>query len=546
MNSRFNKLKYWLPIISAVTLVIGIWLGWILGRSNKFSPGVEKLHELLDVIDKEYVDQVDIDSLIERSIPSILGNLDPHSAYISLEEIQSEQDELDGSFSGIGIQFQVVNDTICVIEVISGGPCQKVGIMAGDRIINVDGESVASKGLSTDDIFKKLRGPKDSKVTLDVQRPDVAKLLKFNITRGDIPVTTIDAAYMYDKNTGYVKINKFGRNTYSEFLTALMTLRDKGATQYIIDLRGNTGGYMETAIVMVNEFLPARQVIIATHGRNHDDDQIVLSDGNGSMKDTPITILIDEMSASSSEIFSGAMQDNDRGLVIGRRSFGKGLVQRQIKMNDGSELRLTVQRYYTPSGRCIQKEYKPGKNEDYELEVIDRYYNGEMMSEDSVKLNKSLIYHTTHGRTVYGGGGIMPDIFIPNDTTGVTKYYVNVMNNGLINKYAYEYTDMNRSTLTKAKSLDQLLKMLPSDEVLLNSFVQYAADNGIPKRWYYISASRELILTQLKGLIGRDVLGIEAYYKLINAIDPTVIRAHKELQSGNAKYPIKQTNSVKK
>ena len=539
MANRFKRLRYWLPLISAVTLVIGMWIGWALKPSPELTPGEKKLYEMLSIIDRNYVEPVSLDSLIERSIPGIIGNLDPHSAYLTPQDLVKDKEELGGSFSGIGIHFQMNNDTICVVEVLSGGPAEKVGIMAGDKIIGIDGEDIIAKKLTTDDVFKRLRGEKDTNVSVNVARRGVKKPIKFDITRGDIPVTTIDAQYMQTPNTGYVKVNKFGLNTYGEFLQALNSLRLQGAERFIIDLRGNTGGYMETAILMANEFLPRGNTIVSTIGRDSRNNQTVLSDGNGAFADFPLTVLIDEMSASSSEIFSGAIQDNDRGLVIGRRSFGKGLVQQSIKMSDDSELRLTVQHYYTPSGRCIQKEYKPGDNEDYEYEVINRYYRGEMTNADSVKINKDLIYKTSTGRTVYGGGGIVPDIFVPNDTSGITQYYANVLNSGIINKFAYNFADSNRESLKKAKTVKALLAQLPSDEALLSQFVQYAADNGVPKRWYYINSSAPLIVSQLKALIGRDLLGVGAYYEIMNSRDNTVKRAVKELENGGAAFPIK-------
>jgi carboxyl-terminal processing protease len=539
MANRFKRLKYWLPLISASTLVIGMWIGWALKPAPELTPGEQKLHDVLTIIDRNYVEPVDLDSLIERSIPGILGNLDPHSAYLSAEDLVKDKEELGGSFSGIGIHFQMNNDTICVVEVLSGGPAEKVGLMAGDRIVNIDGDDIIAKKLSDTDVFKRLRGDKGTKVAVQVVRRGVKKPLKFEITRGDIPVTTIDAQYMQTPETGYVKVNKFGQNTYAEFLQALNSLRNSGAKQFIIDLRGNTGGYMEPAILMVNEFLSRGQIIVSTRGRDVSANNTVLSDGKGAFADFPITVLIDEMSASASEIFSGAIQDNDRGLVIGRRSFGKGLVQQSIKLGDDSEVRLTVQHYYTPSGRCIQKEYKPGDNQDYEYEIVNRYYRGEMTNADSVKINKDLIYKTSTGRTVYGGGGIVPDIFVPNDTTCITQYYINVMNNGLINKFAYKFADANRDTLKKAKNVKSLMSLLPSDEALLGEFVQYAADNGVAKRWYYINSSAPLIVSQLKALIGRDILGVGAYYEVMNNRDTTVRRAVDELKDGGGAFPIK-------
>ena len=413
----------------------------------------------------------------------------------------------------------IMNDTICIVEIISGGPAEKVGLKAGDRIVTIDKENVGGKGISNSDVFSKLRGPKGTKVSLGVKRANSKKLLKYDVTRGDIPVTSVDAAYILRDDIGYVKVNKFSRNTYNEFISALNKLRVGGANKYIIDLRGNGGGFMETAIMMANEFLPPYSTIVETRGRDENINSVVLSDGTGRFVDSEVVVLIDEFSASSSEILSGALQDNDRGLIIGRRSFGKGLVQQQLVMADSSALRLTVQRYYTPSGRSIQKDYKPGENQGYESEILDRYNHGEAYNADSVKFNKDKIFHTSTGRVVYGGGGIMPDIFVPNDTTGITSYYINVANAGL-------------------------LKLLPNDDTLLYAFVSYAAKNGVPARWYYITQSRQLLLSQLKALIARDTLGVPAYYKVINDTDVNIMEAVEQLHNGNAAVPIRENGRI--
>ncbi len=533
-----TKLKVWLPLIIAVTFAAGICLGWFMNQGPQISDGEKKLKELFDIITSDYVDDVNLDSLIERSIPGVLANLDPHSAYISKAD-KAIPDELDGSFSGIGIQFQIFNDTVCVVESMSGGPAEKVGIMDGDRIISVDGENIASIGITNDLVFKYLRGKKGTKVKLGIKRANVNKILDFEVTRGDIPVVSIDAAYMASSSIGYVKVNKFGRNTYGEFIRSLNTLKQQGARDYIIDLRGNTGGYMEPAIMMVNEFLPAKAKIVSTKGRHTQDNSMVLSDGSGSFRNARLVVLTDETTASASEIFSGAIQDNDRGLIIGRRSFGKGLVQRPIALNDGSEIRLTVQRYYTPSGRSIQKEYTPGLNDNYEYEIFERYRNGEMMSADSVKFDKKLLFKTGTGREVYGGGGIMPDIFMPNDTTAYTGYFINAFNQGLFQKFAYEYCDLNRNTLKEAKDNKQLMQKLPSDNVLLSAFVQYAVSQGLPARWYYINISSRLIIKQIKALIARDILGIPSFYMIYNQDDNNFLRAIEVIKEGKANYPIK-------
>lgn len=516
--------------------LFGVWLR----RTAPLSPGREKLEEILTLIDGQYVDSVEMDSVIEKALPSFLASLDPHSVYIPASELEDMNVELEGSFGGIGIQFQVHNDTVCVVEVIANGPSEKAGLMPGDRIVAVDGKplSVSEEG-GDEAVRNRLRGKKGSKVHLTVLRSGKTK--EFDIVRGDIPVTSIDSYYMLDKTTGYVKVSRFGRTTYKEFINALSELYHKGARDYVLDLRGNTGGYMEPAIMMVNEFLPAGQIIVATKGRNKENDQIVLSDGHGAFRSARLAILTDEITASSSEIFSGAIQDNDRGLIVGRRSFGKGLVQAPLNLSDGSQIRLTVQRYYTPSGRSIQKDYKLGDRSSYEYEIFERYRNGELQSADSVKLKKDLMFKTGMGRTVYGGGGIMPDVFVPNDTTGITGYYINVLNAGLLQKFAYEYSDLNREALHKVKDVNALLKSLPSDGVLISSFAHFAATNGIPARWYYINLSTPLIVTQLKALIARDVLGLSAYYEVFNKIDNNVNRALQIINNGQADFPIRET-----
>lgn len=537
MHGSYKK-HSWLPLILAVTFVAGLWLGWFINKPMEMTPGQKNLQNLLNIIKDNYVDEIDLDSLIERSIPGILSNLDPHSSYLSPEDKQ-QPDELEGRFGGIGIQFQIYNDTVCVIESMVGGPANKVGVMAGDRILSVDGKNIAGTGITNEDVFKILRGQAGSNVKITVKRQGASKILTFDITRGNIPVQSIDAAYMLDTTTGYIKINNFGRSTYAEFIKSMNGLLQQGASNYVIDLRGNTGGYMEPAILMVNEFLPANKVIVSTKGRKAEDNTTVMSDGRGQFKDASLVVLTDEATASSSEIFSGAIQDNDRGLIIGRRTFGKGLVQRPIPLPNGGEIRLTVQRYYTPSGRSIQKDYVPGKNTQYELEIYERYKSGEMISIDSVKLDKKHIFKTASGREVYGGGGIMPDIYMPTDTTAFTGYFVNAYNDGLFQKFAYEFCDLNRGDLKDVKNLKELLSRLPADNVLLSSFVAFAVQNGHPARWYYINISQRLIVRQLKALIARDVLGIPAYFEVINGDDVNVKKAIEVIHNGKARSPIR-------
>ena len=534
--SNPKRLTVWLPVIIGVSVVAGIFIGGIFSGKNYLADSDRKLNTILNLIQQEYVDTVDIDELVENSIPKILTNLDPHSMYISAKELSSVNDELEGNFSGIGISFMVMSDTIRIIEVLSGGPSEKVGLLPGDRIVAINDTSCI--GIKDEDVKKQLRGIKDTKVKLGIKRSTSKKILNFTVTRGDIPVSTIDAAYMIDKITGYVKLNKFGKKAYQEFLTEMLMLRSQGAERFIIDLRGNGGGLMQPALLIANEFLPENNLIVFTKGREKKNDEQIWSDGMGSFKDEELVVLIDEYTASSSEILAGAIQDNDRGLIIGRRSFGKGLIQQQIPLPDSSAIRLTIARYYTPSGRCIQKDFKRGDENQYSLEVYDRYNHGEIFSKDSIKVNEDNEYYTVSGRKVYGGGGIIPDIFVPSDTAGISQYYINVANAGLLQKFAYQYTDINREALSKMSDYTELLRRLPSNDALLWDFVSFAVDNGVAARWYYINQSRDLILTRLQALIARDVFGNEAFYPIYNSKDNNIDAAMKAFKKNKAKFPI--------
>lgn len=539
MNKSNNKHDYlWLPLAIAFSVIIGIVVGNQFSNQRYTADSDRKLNTILNLIADDYVDDsVNINNLIEMSIPQILSKLDPHTVYFSAKDMKAAQEELDGSFSGIGISFQIYNDTITVIEVIPGGPSYKAGILAGDRIVTVDDSTYVGESVDANFVKSKLRGDKNTIVKLGIKRSTSTKLLTFNVKRGDVPVNSVDAYYMIEPTTGYVKVNQFGSNTYNEFINALSTLKKDGAKRYIVDLRGNGGGYMEVAITMANEFLSENQLIVCTKGRFKRDDSMVYSDGNGSFQDAELVVLIDEYSASASEIFAGAIQDNDRGLIIGNRSFGKGLVQKQFMLPDSSAIRLTIARYYTPSGRCIQKSYKEGEMA-YEKELLNRYSNGELFSRDSIKIDKSKIFETAHGRKVYGGGGIIPDIFVPRDTSGISSYYIAVLNAGLIQQFAFHYVDVNRGVLKQMKDYKQFLRTLPGNDALINDFVDYAAHKGIPARWYYINISRDLIASQLKALIARDVFGANAYYPIINKTDKVIEVAVKSLNKHKASFPI--------
>ena len=426
--------KILMPIAFALTAIAGVVIGNLLSynsieKKSEFAShaGRSKLDMVLGLIDRQYVDTVDVNDLTEKAIPVLLANLDPHTVYIPADELQMVNDDLEASFSGIGVQFNIQRDTVMVVAVIHGGPSEKIGILPGDRIVEVDDSSFVGKSVTNEKVVKKLRGPKNTKVKVVVKRYGADEVLHYTITRGDVPTTSIDARYLIEPSVGYVKVNKFGTSTYEEFYKALSSLSSSGAQSFIIDLRENSGGYLESAIAMINEFLGRDELIVYTEGKAH-SRQTSKAYGDGDFQNASVAILIDEWSASASEIFAGAIQDNDRGIVVGRRSFGKGLVQQQIPMSDGSALRLTIARYYTPSGRCIQKPYSD--KEGYAIEVFERYKNDDVNS-DSVRAD-TLKYFTKMGRVVYGGGGITPDVVVPIDTVGANAYYRKLYNTGTL------------------------------------------------------------------------------------------------------------------
>lgn len=542
MNSSKRLLLALIPLVLMVGAIIGVFIGrFTMGPTTFKFKDETKFDYVLSLISREYVDPIDIDSLIEKSIPDILASLDPHSVYLPIEELQAANDELAGSFSGVGVSFQILNDTVTIVEIVNNGPAEKVGLQAGDRILEANGKKMTGSEITNQDVFKTLRGDKGTKVEMKIKRNGIDKPITYDVIRGDVPVNSVDSKYMIEDDIGYIKVSSFAQNTAAEFMQALGELKNKGAKKFIVDLRGNPGGFMDQAIDMVNEFLPAGAGIVYSKGRRLSNNNTkAVADGTGSFQNTPITVLIDETSASASEIFAGAIQDNDRGLVVGRRSFGKGLVQNQILLPDSSAIRLTVARYYTPSGRCIQKEYKRGNDGKYELDILERYNHGEFYNADSIKFDKTQAFKTVGGRTVYGGGGIMPDIFVPQDTTGFTSYYLNVMNQGLLQRFSFNLTDSYRGLLKGVNDIDRLLRVIPADETLLQNFVDYAADNGEPARWYYINQSRDLLLEQLKAVIARDALGYSEMMQILNRKDPIVLKAIEELKSGKTKIQPKK------
>lgn len=536
-----KKSNRFMPLIMAVCVIIGIMIGSFYAnhfsgnRLNIINSGSNRLSNLLHLIDDQYVDKVNIDSLVDVAIPQILADLDPHSVYISAKDAQAVADDLKGSFSGVGIEFTIRKDTIHVQNVVKNGPAQRAGILAGDKIVSVDGKPFVGKIVTNEEAMRRLKGPKDTKVKLGVMRYGQKAVKYFTVTRGDIPQKSITSTYMLDKNTGYIKVKSFGETTYPEMLIALAKLSQEGFTNLVIDLRDNTGGYMNSAIQMANEFLPKNKLIVYTIGRKS-PRQDFPSDGHGSYQKIPLVVLINEGSASASEIFAGAMQDNDRATIIGRRSFGKGLVQQQLSFPDGSMIRLTIARYYTPSGRCIQKPFTAGDNKDYEEDLLTRYQHGEFFSQDSIK-HHGPAYHTSIGRTVYGGGGITPDIFVAEDTLGMTSYYKQAAMSGLILQYAFTYTDNNRPKLNTYKDMMSLSKYLVSQNTV-EQFAAYADHNGLKRRNLMIRKSHKLLERFINSRIIYNMLDDEAWTEYINADDPTIAKALSVFRE-NAAFPKK-------
>ena len=536
-----KKSNRFMPLMMAICVVIGIMIGSFYAnhfsgnRLNIINSGSNRLSNLLHLIDDQYVDKVNIDSLVDVAIPQILADLDPHSVYISAKDAQAVADDLKGSFSGVGIEFTIRKDTIHVQNVVKNGPAQRAGILAGDKIVSVDGKPFVGKIVTNEEAMRRLKGPKDTKVKLGVVRYGQKAVKYFTVTRGDIPQKSITATYMLDKNTGYIKVKSFGETTYPEMLIALAKLSQEGFTNLVIDLRDNTGGYMNSAIQMANEFLPKDKLIVYTIGRKS-PRQDFPSDGHGSYQKIPLVVLINEGSASASEIFAGAMQDNDRATIIGRRSFGKGLVQQQLSFPDGSMIRLTIARYYTPSGRCIQKPFTAGDNKDYEEDLLTRYQHGEFFSQDSIK-HHGPAYHTSIGRTVYGGGGITPDIFVAEDTLGMTSYYKQAAMSGLILQYAFTYTDNNRPKLNTYKDMMSLSKYLVSQNTV-EQFAAYADRNGLKRRNLMIRKSHKLLERFINSRIIYNMLDDEAWTEYINADDPAIAKALSVFRE-NAAFPKK-------
>ncbi|HYW96268.1 MAG TPA: S41 family peptidase [Bacteroidales bacterium] len=538
--------KYLLPLLFSIILIAGIIIGnWYGSRFEStgaaihsfmyknsggenndmtFSllPRTNKINTVLSYIQNQYVDTVNVEKLTEEAIPAIVDQLDPHSMYIPAKELEKFNEPLVGNFSGIGIQFNMNNDTVAVINTIPNGPSEIVGILPGDRIIKVNDTLVAGVHMPTDSVVSKLRGLKGSTVRVSVLRKKENDLLQFEITRDDIPLHSVDVAYMMDPEIGYIKISTFSQTTAHEFLKAATDLHKQGMKKLILDLRGNGGGVLSAATSVADQFLPQNKLIVYTKGKSKAREDYY-STANGISQDDELIILMDEYSASASEILAGAIQDNDRGEIVGRRSFGKGLVQEQVQFRDGSALRLTIARYYTPTGRCIQKPYTSNREEYYE-DIHERFLSGELESADSIKFADSLKYVTPGGKIVYGGGGIMPDVFVPLDTTGISPYFNKVRNLGLIYRFAFNYTDTHRSRLEEMNTANQINDYLNNTN-FFNEFVKFAGKNGVKPNWKDIRTSKQIIATQIKAYIARNIIDNQGFYPIIRQIDKTLQKA---------------------
>ena len=536
--------KHLLKLLLIASIFVGGWLvGLYYGRQltgnqvrillNSHTAQNDKLARVLNMIENDYVDSISRDSLAELAIPAILHKLDPHSAYIPARNFQQVEEPLKGEFDGIGVVFNMATDTVIVLNVIPSGPSRKAGVQGGDRIIKVNDTLIAGQKMSQTSVMKRLRGPRGTQAKLSIERKGIDGLVDIVVTRDAIPLHSVEASLMLTENIGFIKLSQFARTSFAEIKKALTSLREQGMTSLIFDLRDNSGGFIDQAILIANEFLPSGSLIVYTEDRNGKQLR-QFSDGRGKSTDLKIAVLINEASASSSEILAGALQDNDHGTIIGRRSFGKGLVQSQTPFKDGSALRLTIARYYTPTGRSIQKPYTAGDEESYEKDLIDRFNRNEFFSADSIHFADSLRYTTPKGKVVYGGGGIMPDIFVPLDTLNITKYYTEVTGRNILYRYTIEYSDRQRKALDDAKSLAEMQVVLDSDKRLFNDFVRYAEKQGVKPNWKDINRSRHIMEAQLRAYISRNSdLGENAFYYFIHPIDKTVQRAISELQTEN-------------
>ena len=533
--------KYVFPTLAVICLLLGFLIGnavsnkvnaqrFYIQNGQLFQQPESKIDQLLDLMDEAYVEPINVDSIADEVMQELVKRLDPHSAYIPKEDLEMVNSELSASFSGIGVQFSIQNDTVQVVAVISGGPCEGMGVLAGYKIVMVNDSNFTGKNITNEKVMHALRGPKGTEVKIGVKRSGSDEVYDFTITRGDIPVHSVDAKFMIEEKgekIGFVRVNRFGENTYDEFIAAMASLKGQGATAYIVDLRENSGGYMDQAIKMANEFLNKGDMIVYSEGRAYPRYE-ARANGSGRFQRDSLVVLIDNFSASASEIFAGAMQDNDRATIIGRRSFGKGLVQQQIPFADGSAVRLTVARYYTPSSRCIQKPYTLGDQEDYAMDLIDRFEHGEFYSADSVHFADSTVYLTKKGRVVRGGGGIMPDIFVGRDTTLYTPYFHQVVNRAYTYQFAYQYTDRHRAELSQYKDWQSLEKHLLQAN-WLDEFVAYAKEKGVEPKPEQLAKSKPLLVRLVNAYIVRNILNDEGFFPLFERDDEIVKQAVKHL-----------------
>ena len=533
--------KYVFPTLTIACLLIGFLIGnavsnkvnaqrFYIQNGQLFQQPDSKIDQLLELMNQAYVDPIDVDSITDDVMMELVKRLDPHSAYIPKEDLEMVNSELSASFSGIGVQFSIQNDTIQVVSVISGGPSEGIGVLAGDKIVSVNDSAFTGKTVTNERVMHALRGPKDTQVTIGVVRSGTPEVLSFTITRGEIPVHSVDAKFIIEEKgqkIGFVRVNRFGENTYNEFIAALASLKGQGATSYIVDLRENSGGYMDQAIKMANEFLSKGDLIVYSEGRAYPRFD-AKANGSGRFQRDSLVVLIDNFSASASEIFAGAMQDNDRATIIGRRSFGKGLVQQQIPFADGSAIRLTVARYYTPSGRCIQKPYKLGEGEDYAMDLIERFEHGEFYSADSVQIADSTVYYTKKGRIVRGGGGIMPDVFVGRDTTLNTPYFNIVANRAYTYQFAYQYTDRHRKELSQYTDWQSLEKHLLKAS-WVPEFVAFAKEKGVEPNPEQLAKSKPLLVRLVNAYIVRNILNDEGFFPLFERDDDITQKAIEQL-----------------
>lgn len=529
------------PLMLALALVAGLFIGNDLARPDGSGAGTltvfglrkntasEKIGQVLDLIDRQYVDTVEKNALVDEVLQDILQQLDPHSYYISAAEIQAAQEPLEGSFEGIGVEFAIQRDTIVVISPVEGGPSAAVGIRAGDRILAADGIPLAGVNITNEDVIKNLRGPENSEVKVNILRKGRRTPMEVTINRGRIPIHSVAVSLLGEDGTGYIKLIRFAKNTHEEFMQAVEALQAQGMQRLVLDLRGNGGGYLTSAIELADEFLEDGLVIVYTQGRNSPRRDITAT-GNGELHKVPLAVLIDEGSASASEIIAGAVQDNDRGIVVGRRSFGKGLVQEHVDLPDNSAVRLTTARYYTPSGRSIQRPY--GEGISYADDLESRFDHGEMLSADSISLDTSQVYHTLRGRKVYGGGGIMPDIFVPADTAEVSRYLTELFFSGAINQFAFDVADRDRSKFLDHGSSKEFARRYQITDQLLRELQRFAGEQGISEQPGELERSRTQIATRLKAGIARNLWGNPGFYEIMLDSDQIFLRASEELHNG--------------